>query len=190
MTMISLILMFEILSQCACAGINEQDLGRRAGLNMSKKNNSKKKRRALRSGMGNEEDSYDDEYGSEGSYFSEIEFPSEEEIKKVTPIPESEEEDEYAEGYDEEEEPPEEEEDDEEDITAIVDLKKKKKKTKKVVEETVSVEPEIESTKGRDAGLDMLEDLAKQMQEEKARLKSEKELIMEEKERLLIEREE
>ena len=121
MTMISLILMFEILSQCACAGMNEQDLGRRAGLNMSKKNGAKKKRRALRSGMGNEEDSYGDEYDSEGSYFSEIEFPEEEEIKKVTPIPESEE-DEYGEygDYDEEEE-------DEEVTAGAPDIKKSKK---------------------------------------------------------------
>ena len=72
---------------------------------MAKKNNAKKKRRALRSGMGNEEDSYDDEYDSEGSYFSEIEFPEDEQIKKVTPIPESEEEEEeYEDEYDEEEE--------------------------------------------------------------------------------------
>lgn len=171
MTMISLILMFEILSQCACAGINEQDLGRRAGLNMAKKNNAKKKRRALRSGMGNEEDSYGDEYDSEGSYFSEIEFPEEEEIKKVTPIPESEE-DEYGEygEYDEEEEP---EEEDEEITPGEPGLKKKK--TKK--------------GKGTDPGLDMLEDLAKQMAEEKARLKSEREKILEEKERLLKEKE-
>lgn len=121
MTMISLILMFEILSQCACAGMNEQDLGRRAGLNMSKKNGAKKKRRALRSGMGNEEDSYGDEYDSEGSYFSEIEFPEEEVIKKVTPIPESEE-DEYGEygDYDEEEE-------DEEVTAGAPDIKKSKK---------------------------------------------------------------
>lgn len=133
--------MFEILSQCACAGINEQDLGRRAGLNMAKKNNAKKKRRALRSGMGNEEDSYGDEYDSEGSYFSEIEFPEEEEIKKVTPIPESEE-DEYGEYGEYDEEEPEEED---EEITAGADIKKKKKA----------------KGKGTDPGLDMLEDLAK-----------------------------
>lgn len=101
--------------------MNEQDLGRRAGLNMSKKNGAKKKRRALRSGMGNEEDSYGDEYDSEGSYFSEIEFPEEEVIKKVTPIPESEE-DEYGyEDYDEEEE------EDEEVTAGAPDIKKSKK---------------------------------------------------------------
>ena len=122
MTMISLILMFEILSQCACAGMNEQDLGRRAGLNMSKKNGAKKKRRALRSGMGNEEDSYGDEYDSEGSYFSEIEFPEEEVIKKVTPIPESEEDEYYDDGdYGEEEE------EDEEVTAGAPDIKKSKK---------------------------------------------------------------
>lgn len=62
--------MLEILSQCACAGINESDLGRRAGLAKDKKGKGKKKRRALRSGMGNDEEDYGEEYGSseEGSY--------------------------------------------------------------------------------------------------------------------------
>lgn len=102
--------------------MNEQDLGRRAGLNMSKKNGAKKKRRALRSGMGNEEDSYGDEYDSEGSYFSEIEFPEEEVIKKVTPIPESEEDEYYDDGdYGEEEE------EDEEVTAGAPDIKKSKK---------------------------------------------------------------
>lgn len=63
-TIICLILMLEILSQCACAGINESDLGRRAGLSKDKKGKGKKKRRALRSGMGNDEDDYGEEYGS------------------------------------------------------------------------------------------------------------------------------
>lgn len=63
-TIICLILMLEILSQCACSGINESDLGRRAGLTSSKKGKAKKKRRALRSGMGNDEEDYGDEYGS------------------------------------------------------------------------------------------------------------------------------
>lgn len=69
-TIICLILMLEILSQCACAGINESDLGRRAGLAKDKKGKGKKKRRALRSGMGNDEEDYGEEYGSseEGSY--------------------------------------------------------------------------------------------------------------------------
>merc|ERR1719329_750552 len=114
-----------------------------ARLNSPKKKKSKRllqsqnQRRALRSGMGNEEDSYGDEYDSEGSYFSEIEFPEEEEIKKVTPIPESEE-DEYGEYGEYDEEEPEEEEEE-------IKVKKKRVKAEKAI----------------DPGLDMLEDLAK-----------------------------
>ena len=50
--------------------MREEDFGKRAGLFNSKK--SKKKRRALRSGMGNDED-YGDEYNSEDDYDSEVE---------------------------------------------------------------------------------------------------------------------
>ena len=65
MTIICLILLLEILAQCACSGINESDLGKRAGLLKDKKGkNAKKKRRALRSGMGNDESDYDAEYDS------------------------------------------------------------------------------------------------------------------------------
>jgi hypothetical protein len=58
MTIIALILLLEILNQCNCAGMREMDLGKRAGLFSSKKN-KKGKRKALRSGMGN-----DESYGS------------------------------------------------------------------------------------------------------------------------------
>ena len=65
--------MLELLAQCSCTGISEQDLGRRAGLMQKAKNLSKKKRRAARSGMGNYESEYDEEYDSEFDYGSEIE---------------------------------------------------------------------------------------------------------------------
>lgn len=72
MTIISLILILEILNQCACTGMVERDLGKRAGLGLEKKG-KKKNRRALRVGMGNDSD-YDDEvYDSELEYFSELE---------------------------------------------------------------------------------------------------------------------
>jgi hypothetical protein len=74
MTIICLILLLEVLSQCACSGINESDLGKRAGLMRDKnKGKGKKKRRALRSGMGNDEDDYDEEYDSQEDYGSELE---------------------------------------------------------------------------------------------------------------------
>ena len=59
MTIICLILLLEIISQCNCSGISDQDLNR-AGLIKDMKGKGKKKRRAPRSGMGND-DSYDDE---------------------------------------------------------------------------------------------------------------------------------
>ena len=57
--------------------MKEEDFGKRAGLFNSKK--SRKKRRALRSGMGNDEEDYGDEYFSEEDYDSEIEEVSLEE---------------------------------------------------------------------------------------------------------------
>ena len=63
MTVISLILTLEILSQCGCTNMREKDLGKRAGLTKEKLS-AKKKRRDVR--VGNE-DEYDDEddYDSE-----------------------------------------------------------------------------------------------------------------------------
>lgn len=63
-TIISLILLLEVLNHCTCGGLIQKDLGKRAGLN---KKGGPKKRKAMRSGMGNEEsdesfsESYDDE---------------------------------------------------------------------------------------------------------------------------------
>jgi len=138
MTIISLMLLFEILHQCACGGINSQDLGKRAGLGKGKAAN-KKKRRALRSGMGNDEGSYDDEYDSEGSYFSEIEFP-EDDIKLVTPESSiKEEEEEY---YDEESEGEEVDIDLEKDPESLKRKATLKKKLKgKGIEEDELVDP-------------------------------------------------
>lgn len=70
MTVISMILLLLLLQECSCKGIEEKDLGGRAGLKKDK-SMSKKKRRALRSGMGNEEGDYDDEYDSEEDYYEE-----------------------------------------------------------------------------------------------------------------------
>lgn len=69
MTIICLVLMLEILQQCQCAGILERDLGKRAGLSNDLKK-GKKKRRAARSGMGNDESDYGD-YDSEHDYYFE-----------------------------------------------------------------------------------------------------------------------
>jgi hypothetical protein len=69
MTVICLIMMLEILQQCQCAGILERDLGKRAGLSNELKK-GKKKRRAARSGMGNDESDYGD-YDSEHDYYFE-----------------------------------------------------------------------------------------------------------------------
>ena len=54
-TIICLILMLEILSQCACAGVGEIDLAMRAQLDKRKKKGGAGKRKARRSGMANEE---------------------------------------------------------------------------------------------------------------------------------------
>tara|TARA_B110000285_G_C15138949_1_gene629298 strand:+ start:3646 stop:4194 length:549 start_codon:yes stop_codon:yes gene_type:complete len=70
MTVISMILMLLLLQECSCTGIAEMDLGGRAGLKKDK-SMTKKKRRSLRSGMGNEEGDYDDEYDSEEDYYDE-----------------------------------------------------------------------------------------------------------------------
>ena len=74
MTVICLILLLEILGQCACAGIGEQDLGKRAGLFKDAKGGAKKKRRVRRSGMGNDEGDYGEEYDSEEDYDSELDL--------------------------------------------------------------------------------------------------------------------
>lgn len=80
MSVICLILLLEILSQCSCAGIGEQDLGKRAGLFKDAKGMAKKKRRVRRSGMGNEEDSEAyNAYDEEEDYDSEVSVSSEEE---------------------------------------------------------------------------------------------------------------
>jgi len=65
MTIIAMMLLVELLTMCNCTGIQERDLASRSGLKNEKKKGGKYKRRALRSGMGNEEADYDDEYDSE-----------------------------------------------------------------------------------------------------------------------------
>ena len=64
-TIIALILMLELLSQCACSGLEEYDLAARVGGFESKGNGKKrsKKRRAHRSGAANEAEYYS--YASE-----------------------------------------------------------------------------------------------------------------------------
>ena len=81
MTIISMILMLLLLQECSCTGIAEMDLGGRAGLKKDK-SMTKKKRRSLRSGMGNEEGDYDDEYDSEEDYYDETPLEAESETKK------------------------------------------------------------------------------------------------------------
>ena len=155
MTIICLILLLEILAQCACSGINESDLGKRAGLLGGKKGGKgiKKQRRAMRSGMGNDESDYGDEYDSQEDYGSELEaLKAKRAAAKKLEDSEEEESDEY---YDEEEEA-----ESEMFSESIDDLKKTKKKGKK------------------NPQLDMLEDLAKQMKEEKEALKAEQEQIL------------
>jgi len=93
MTIICLTMMLEILQQCQCVGILERDLGKRAGLSNELKK-GKKKRRALRSGMGNDESDYG-EYDSEHDYYFEDDADA---------SPSEEEEVEEEEYYDEEEE--------------------------------------------------------------------------------------
>jgi len=133
MTIIVLILLLEIIQQCTCAGMSELDLAKRARLSEeAKKGGKKSKRRALRSGMGIDED-YDDEYGSED--FGDIAEEDEEESE------------------DEEEVEVEEEEEDSQGNVRVV----KKKKNQ---------------------GLAMLEDLAKQMKQEKDKLNKEKNKIL------------
>lgn len=154
-TIICLILMLEILSQCACAGINESDLGRRAGLSKDKKGKGGKgkKRRALRSGMGNEESDYGDEYDSE----------------EYDDLPIAEEEgDEY---YEEEEEAELEEEEGEEEYEEEEDEEVKELVTKgrRSVKEAATPG----ETPGNQEQLDMLEKLAQQMKDEKEALKAE-----------------
>jgi hypothetical protein len=124
MTIICLILLLEILSQCSCTGISEHDLGKRAGLYKDIKGKGKKKRRVKRSGMGNLEGDYDDE--ADGDYDDELyqqssassieEESSEEEIIEISePEPEEEEEEEEEEEIEEEEEEEEEEMEEEEE---------------------------------------------------------------------------
>lgn len=110
MTVICLVLMLEILQQCQCAGILERDLGKRAGLSNDLKK-GKKKRRAARSGMGNDESDYGD-YDSEHDYYFEDDEDEE-----------SGEEDEEEEDYGEEEE----EESEEESVDSTGKAKKKTK---------------------------------------------------------------
>jgi hypothetical protein len=99
MTIISLILILEILNQCACTGMAERDLGKRAGLNLLGKG-KKGKKKAMRVGMGN-----DDEYDNELFYDSELEAMSEVEYADIEErVDEEEEEGEYEEEEDGEEE--------------------------------------------------------------------------------------
>jgi hypothetical protein len=65
-TIIALILLLEVLTHCTCGGMIQKDLGKRAGLHKKEKGKKGKesRRKALRSGMGNEEDSYGDESSS------------------------------------------------------------------------------------------------------------------------------
>lgn len=72
MTIIAMMLLVELLTMCNCTGIQERDLASRSGLKNEKKKGGKYKRRALRSGMGNEEADYDDEYDSEFDEFEEM----------------------------------------------------------------------------------------------------------------------
>ena len=62
--------MLEVLAQCACSGLAEHDLAERA--NLSKKSTKKgRKRRAVRTGMGNEPD-YGDYESEEDSWDEEL----------------------------------------------------------------------------------------------------------------------
>lgn len=63
MTIIALMLFLNIINSCSCAGMRAQDLGKRANLfdgigGDGKKKKGKGKRKAFRSGMGNDEDDY------------------------------------------------------------------------------------------------------------------------------------
>lgn len=152
MTIICLIILLEILQQCNIAGFNGADLGKRAGLiSDMKKKGKKDKRRAFRSGMGNNEDSFESEYDDEYDYY--------EEQKSVQDVEDSEdieeEEEEEEEYYDEESE-------EEETKRGKSSLKKqltKQKTLDKVM--TPSSIMKSESQNNENAGhLEMLEQLA------------------------------
>jgi hypothetical protein len=155
MTVICLILLLEILSQCACSGINESDLGKRAGLLRDKKKNTKKKRRALRSGMGNDESDYGEEYDSQEDYGSELA-----ELKAKRDLARKMQDSEYG---DEEYEDEQDEEGEEEYGSMEGSMEGLRRGSKK---------------KKKNPQLDMLEDLARQMKEEKEALKAEQEAIL------------
>ena len=150
MTVICLILLLEILSQCACSGINESDLGKRAGLLRDKKKNTKKKRRALRSGMGNDESDYGEEYDSQEDYGSELA-----ELKAKRDLARKMQDSEYG---DEEYEDEQDEEGEDEYGSMEGSMEGLRRGSKK---------------KKKNPQLDMLEDLARQMKEEKEALKAE-----------------
>lgn len=116
--------------------MREEDFGKRAGLFNSKK--IKKRRRALRSGMGNDEDDYGDDYDSEEDYDSELEFAS---VKD-----EDDEEDSY---YDEEDD------DDDEEVDSKGETRKGGKKKRRATDAKTK------------AQLDMLESLAMEMKKQK-----------------------
>lgn len=149
-------------------GILERDLGKRAGLSNELKK-GKKKRRALRSGMGNDESDYG-EYDSEHDYY----FEDDEDAS-----PSEEEELEEEEYYDEEEE-------EESETYESVDSQGNKVKRKRG--KTTKGEGARRSTKGKKdlresneakqankQQLNMLEDLAKQIKNEKETMKKEQE---------------
>ncbi len=70
MTVITTLLLLNILTECNCAGIKEANMGKRAGLKRQKPKTKKDKRVALRSGMGNKEKNYESDDNSE---FDELE---------------------------------------------------------------------------------------------------------------------
>lgn len=167
--------MLEILSQCACSGISESDLGRRAGLSRDKKGKGKKKRRALRSGMGNDEEDYGEEYGSseDGSV---LDLPVAEDAN-----------DEYGEYYGEYDDEVE-QEGSEEEVEAADEYEEETKGPEARRSTKKKVTPGATPGANRDQ-LDALEKLAKQMKDEKDALKAEQQEILDEKKRLLEEKE-
>ena len=73
MTIICIILLLEIIQQCNCIGMGSMDIGKRAGLIKDMKRKAKKgKRRTQRSGMGNDESSWEDEYDSENDAYMDV----------------------------------------------------------------------------------------------------------------------
>ena len=73
MTIICIILLLEIIQQCNCIGMGSMDIGKRAGLIKDMKKKAKKgKRRTQRSGMGNDESSWEDEYDSEHDEYMDV----------------------------------------------------------------------------------------------------------------------